>query len=249
MKRFPSTRVLPLLAAFALAIPCLPSASARVEGSGKIVTEKREVSGINTVELQGFGDLEIVQDGTEGLTLTGEDNILPLISTEVDSKGVLHIGFKRNESIATHEKLRMNLAVKVLAGLTLSGSSNVHTKELKGKDDGNFSVELAGSGNVSVDKLAAGTLKLELAGSGDVKVAGEVSDQKIEIAGSGGYEGKDLKSKTATVSVSGSGDVEIWATDKLDVSINGSGDVDYRGKPELKKSVSGSGSVGPLDEK
>ncbi len=237
------------LGVLALVLGGAPLASARVDGSGHVITENRQVSGVSVVELRGFGDLEIVQGDTEGIVLTGEDNILALVTTDVDAQGTLHIGLKKNEGITTHEKLKISLAVKTLSGLELAGSGNVHARELKGKTPGDFSVTLAGSGNVNLDKLEAGALKVTVAGSGTIKVAGEVPAQRVEIAGSGDYDAPKLKSATATVTVNGSGDVDIWATDTLDATVNGSGDVDYHGQPKVKKQVHGSGSVEAVNEK
>ena len=235
------------LAVLASAVTYVSLASARVDGSGKVTTDNRQVSKVSAVELRGFGDLDIVQGDTESLSLTGEDNILPLITTEVDSKGTLHIGVKKGESVTTHEKLKYSLSVKSLNGLVLSGSGNIHVKELK--NSGTFDVSLEGSGNVKLERIEANALKVSLAGSGGVTVAGEAPEQTVDIAGSGDYEAAKLKSKTAKLSVAGSGDVEIWATDTLDVSVDGSGDVEYKGKPTVKKQVHGSGSVEPMAEK
>ncbi len=245
--RFLTCRPAALFLGFAFA--CAPlAAMARTVGSGHAATEKREVSGFHAVDLRGFGDLEIIQNDTEGLTLTGDDNVLPLITTEVDKEGTLRIGLKSNESVMTQEKLRISLSVKSLDAVALSGSGNVHARELKGKGAGEFGVSLAGSGNVTVEKIEAGVLKVSLAGSGNVKLGGEAPEQQVDVEGSGDYDTAQLKSKNVTLSVSGSGDASVWATDNLDVKVSGSGDVEYRGKPTVKKKVSGSGSVEPATE-
>lgn len=222
---------------------------ARVDGSGKMVTEARAVSNVHGVDLNSFGDVEITQDGSEALTVTGDDNVVPLVETSVDSSGVLHLRFKTHDEIHTSHKLLFKLSVKSLDHLMLNGSGNVHAKELKVDGAGSLDLSLAGSGNVSLDRLQAGSLKTSIAGSGSVKLAGEVPEQQIDIAGSGDYTASDLKSKKADVSVRGSGDVELWATDTLNAKVEGSGDISYRGKPNLQKQVHGSGEVEPLSGK
>src|SRR5687767_96183 len=54
-----------------------------VNGSGKITTEPRTVSGFSTISLSGSGRLIVEQTGTESLTVTTDDNLLPYIKTEV----------------------------------------------------------------------------------------------------------------------------------------------------------------------
>ncbi|MGB5817698.1 MAG: hypothetical protein WBI27_21110, partial [Thermoanaerobaculia bacterium] len=51
-----------------------------VVGSGVTVTETRAVSGISGVSISGVGLLIIEQTGSESLTVTAEENILPLLT-------------------------------------------------------------------------------------------------------------------------------------------------------------------------
>ena len=57
-----------------------------VTGSGKSATEEREVGPVTEVALSGIGNLTIRQGDTPGLTVTADDNILPLIETETSGK-------------------------------------------------------------------------------------------------------------------------------------------------------------------
>src|SRR3954452_19692731 len=62
---------------------CMLSACGSVQGSGNLRTETRSVSGFTAVDLSEQGHLVIEQNGTEGLTITAEDNILPLLTSNV----------------------------------------------------------------------------------------------------------------------------------------------------------------------
>ncbi|MHB1357411.1 MAG: GIN domain-containing protein, partial [Anaerolineae bacterium] len=68
--------------------------STRITGSGNEITETRKVSGFNGVVLSAVGKLVITQGDTEKLTITGDDNIVTLIKTEVRD-GKLVIEFER----------------------------------------------------------------------------------------------------------------------------------------------------------
>ncbi len=52
-------------------------------GSGTAKTETRPVAGFTSIELAGTGDVQVKQTGTESLTVTADDNLLPLLTTEV----------------------------------------------------------------------------------------------------------------------------------------------------------------------
>ena len=62
-----------------------------VVGSGTLKSESRPVSGFTTVTLSTVGSLTIEQTGTESLTVEGDDNIVPLITTVVKNNN-LEIG-------------------------------------------------------------------------------------------------------------------------------------------------------------
>ena len=224
-------------------------ACARSVGSGHLVTETRNVSGFHAVLLESSGDVIITQGSTEGLTVEAEDNLLPLIRTEVDGKGVLHLGYKPNESITTTRKTTFRLSAKMLDHLVLAGSGDIHADSLSVPDNGKFTVEVPGSGKISVGTLTAGSVKASVEGSGDIKLGGEANDQTVSIDGSGQYNTADLKTRTAKVGIDGSGDAKVSASDDLKIDINGSGSVGYYGNPKIQKSVNGSGDVKALGER
>ena len=223
--------------------------NARIVGSGHLATETRNVSGFHAVSLESSGDVVITQGDTEGLTVEAEDNILPLIVTEVDGKGVLHLGLKPHESIQTTRKTTFKLSAKLINSLTIEGSGDVHADSLSLQGNGKFAVSLPGSGNISVGKLTAGSVEASLEGSGDIKLAGDADSQTVSIDGSGKYETADLHTRAAQVNINGSGDAKLSASAELKIEINGSGDVGYYGRPDVKQSINGSGDVKALGER
>lgn len=237
------------LAAFGLVL--VPAVRAdMVVGSGNLKTETREVKGFHALDLSAFGNVVVTQGDTEGLTVEGEDNLLPLVTTEVDGKGTLHLGMKSGKgSVRATKPLTFKLATKGLDQVTISGSGNFDAQSLTEKEKGNLDVAVTGSGNVKIGTLSADGLKVSLQGSGTLTLGGSVNHQDVTLSGSGDYDTAELKTKTTTFKLSGSGDAEVWATDKLTVESSGSGDVSYYGKPTVEKHVSGSGSVDGLGDK
>ncbi|GAB4148135.1 MAG: hypothetical protein Fur0021_07690 [Candidatus Promineifilaceae bacterium] len=53
-----------------------------IRGSGIVVTEERTVSRFTSISLEGMGQLVIDQTGSESLTITADDNLLPYIYIE-----------------------------------------------------------------------------------------------------------------------------------------------------------------------
>ena len=71
----------------------LLSACQMARGSGDMVTERRQASNFDSVTLLGSGEVIIVQDGEESLTIETDDNILQYITSEV-SGGTLILAFE-----------------------------------------------------------------------------------------------------------------------------------------------------------
>ncbi len=232
-------KMIAMLASAAVVLAAAGCNFGLVEGSGNVVTETREVSGITSVGLSCSGDLVVVQNGTESLVVSADDNILPLLVTEVES-GRLTIGLKPGTRVRPSAPMHFELSVDRLEALSISGSGSASVDSLRTPA---LNVAVSGSGEADVRGLVTGPVAVAISGSGLVSFEGNADSQSIAVSGSGGYDGGELNTKTASVAVSGSGDVVLWATEKLEAQVSGSGSVTYYGDPVVEERVSGSGSV------
>lgn len=190
---------------------------AGVQGSGNLVTESRDVGGFDEILLLSSGDVVVTIGASEALTIEAEDNIMPLLTTEVRN-GRLELGSEDNFS--TTERITYTITATTLEG-----------------------VQINGSGDIDVVDLDASTFEVTINGSGDVGVAGATGRLTVEINGSGDFNGESLSAQEGAVEVAGSGSVLVNVTDVLDVAIAGSGDVTYIGDPRVNEDISGSGEV------
>jgi len=217
-----------------------------IRGSGNLVTESRNVSDFDRVDLSGSGEVVIIQGEEESLTVEADDNIMPYVTTEVRG-GTLQLALDAEGARSiSPTRLRFTVGVKDLAGLEVSGSGSATST---GIDTERLDIDVSGSGDVRIDSLAAEAVGVQLSGSGDVELRGEVTRQDIDINGSGKYIAGDLGSQTATVAVSGSGDATVWVTESLDAHIGGSGSVNYYGTPQTSFSGDGSEDIHRLGDK
>ncbi|UCF67643.1 MAG: DUF2807 domain-containing protein [Acidobacteriota bacterium] len=193
---------------------------ATVKGSGNTASEQRSVGPFERIEIQGSADA-IVQIGEpQQLNVEADDNILGLITTEVRGETLV---ISSKESYSSRRGVTVMITVPKLEA-----------------------VEIAGSGDVTIEGLAGDVFEAEVRGSGDIVGRGTVSDVEAVIKGSGDIDLSSLIADRARASIFGSGDIDLHATQAVDLSIRGSGDITYRGKPEVvKKSVLGSGDIKP----
>jgi hypothetical protein len=244
------SRALTLLSLAALTAACglLPGLNV-ITGSGNVTRAERAVSGFTAIALEGSGEVVITQGASEGLTIEAEDNLLPLITSEVRD-GVLNLDFSRadwRDVIRPTQPIRFLVGVKDLGALDLAGSGSIQAGVLQIP---NLKVVVSGSGDVTLDELRADSLIATLDGSGNITAAGQVQRLDVFLTGSGQVSAGDLESQAALVSLGGSGDVTLWVRDALDVSISGSGTVNYFGQPTVgKRDISGSGDINPMGDK
>lgn len=209
-----------------------------VRGSGDVIGESRNVSDFTEVVLEGSGRVEIAVTGEESLTIQAEDNLMPLLTSEVDD-GVLELG--ATEVISPTEQIVYTITVASLEAVTVQGSG---TLTALGVEAASFAVTASGSGEVFLSDLSGDELVVRVSGSGDAEVSGSTRHLQLDISGSGSYRGENLISATADIDVSGSGDAVINVTENLKAVISGSGNATYLGDPaSVDTSLSGSGEI------
>ena len=190
-----------------------------VSGSGRVISETRNVSGFSGVSLEGSGRVVIEQGGAESLTVAADDNLLNHIQTEVRGS-TLVLGEKR--------------------GISLSPTGDIVFKVTLRKLD---TLDVSGSGVAEAKGLQSAKMKIGISGSGEVSAEGAADDLDINISGSGRFRGAGLKSKRTSVDISGSGSAEVASSETLNAMISGSGSVEYVGDPRIHQDISGSGSI------
>lgn len=188
-------------------------------GSGNVTTQAREVRGFDSVEFTGAGRLTIEQTGTDSLTVRADDNILPLLTSEVAGT-TLRLGIKPDASIGGVENITFAVTVKQLKAVTSSGA-----------------------GEVTVTGVDAPDLSVTHGGAGKVGASGRATNQTVNLSGVGQYDGRDLMSQNTEVTVSGTGSAMVNASRTLLARISGIGSVKYLGDPKVTKDITGMGEV------
>lgn len=237
--------VLAISLAVLLVAGCTAPASTTIRGSGNVITANHNVSGIIEVVLAGQGSLIITQTDSESLMIEAEDNIMDKIKVET-ANTKLTIGFKDATNISPTKPIKYNLSVKNLNSVELSGSGDITMSSLK---TGALKASISGSGSVVIDSISADSLDASVSGSGNMAISGTVPAETVDISGSGSFNGNRLECKEAKVTMDGSGTISLRVNNKLDVDIPGSGTVNYLGDPKVTQNISGSGRVNKIGDR
>jgi hypothetical protein len=194
-----------------------------VKGSGNIKIEKRDLAAFKAIDTTGAYEVEVMCQKPASFEIETDDNILPLIKTDVRD-GVLYV--------TSEERYNPSRAVTVRIGLP----------ELT-------TVSSRGAGEVTIEDAKSDDLKIASMGAASIKAAGKVRSATISSSGAGDIDANRLEAEKARVTVAGAASVSVYATEQLDVSVAGVGSVTYGGNPKtVNKSVSGIGSVNKKEE-
>ena len=189
----------------------------RVSGSGNREKQKRNVASFNSISYNGAFDVNIVCQQPVSLEIEGDDNILPLVGTEV-SNNVLHIKNVRDYSVS--EPIKLKISVPNLEGIAVNGAGKIEVSGMKNEK-----------------------FEIDANGAPTIRVSGETKLVDIDTNGAGKIDTHKLRAAKAIVDSKGVSRVDVQAMDQLDVTVSGPSHVTYEGNPVVNKTVHGPGSV------
>ena len=192
-----------------------------VKGSGKVVEEKRTVGAFSQLSVGGAFTVSVTVGKKRSVTLSGDDNLLKLVATEVADQTL---------------KVRTRKNIRSTSGLTLTVTTPTLT-----------AARFSGAVKGEIEELAGDRFDLTVSGAASVKMTGAIDALTIKVSGAASLDAEDVVSKDVSVDLSGAGEATVHASTSLDATVSGVGTVRYKGKPKISKQIQGSGSVVPLD--
>jgi hypothetical protein len=190
--------------------------------AGARTTDTRDLTGFDSVVLQGTATLDIKIGPTASVSLEGDDNVLQATRASVHGD-TLFIQRRDRHWFWTGDngRLTAHITVPSLDKLDLRGTSNV---SITGQSQSNSRITISGTGHVTGE--------------------GSLNSVTLVINGTGDADLASMPVQAATVVVNGAGHVSLDVHDSLSATVNGAGDVVYSGEPpHVTSSVHGVGSV------
>jgi hypothetical protein len=188
-----------------------------VRGSGVIITEQRQVADFSRVEVSGAYRVAW-SGGKTGLSISADDNLLPLIETEV-SDGALHIHSK--EPMVSTKSISVILSSATLVDVQSSGANSFRVSRISGTD-----------------------LKVAAAGASDIEIDGTIEKLEVKLTGASKLNASGLQTQSASLSLVGASSADVTVASALKASISGAGSLVYSGNPGMvEQNVTGAGSI------
>ncbi|HEY9716808.1 MAG TPA: head GIN domain-containing protein [Trichormus sp.] len=196
--------------------------SQAVQGSGNLVTTTRHPAYPYTkLAISIPAEVQVqLGKGSGDLSITFDDNLLPLVKTEVVSDTL---------KIYADKSMSVNHSAKI----------TINTDHLKG-------VIISGVGSVAVPNLNEDEFNVFVSGAGNVSGNGKVDDVSVRMSGTGNVKLSDVTARAVTVMISGAGNVEVGPSDSMEINITGAGNVRYKGSPAIEQHITGLGTVSQM---
>ena len=217
-------------------------ANGKEEEPGPAAERDYQVGNFSKIALAGAYDVNVKTGAAPIVHAKGGQNVLDKLEVNVVD-GVLQIGPKKRNGFrwGHNGKVTLDVSVPALAGVDLAGAGDIKVDRVAGEQ---FEGGIAGSGNLNIENIEVARLKIGIAGSGGAKAGtGRATYAEYDIAGSGDIDAKGVASETTKISIAGSGGISGQATKDADVNIMGSGDVELTGGGKCRISKAGSGEV------
>ena len=133
---------------------------ARSENGGPTVERSYAVDDFDRIDLAGNYDVTVHTGAKPGVQARGNEKVMERLVVEVRD-GVLVIEPRKTQGFnwkwTNHGKVTLNVTVPSLRGAQLGGAGDVRIDEVKGD---RFDGAIAGSGDLSVERIEVGTLEL-----------------------------------------------------------------------------------------
>jgi Putative auto-transporter adhesin, head GIN domain len=210
-----------------------------IEGSGNIVTEKRQTGDFKGISVGGSFEVELKAGPVTSVEVEADDNLIKLIETRV-SGGILRIETKDNFNF-NDGHYKVYIIAPEITSVKSSGAANVKAVDVL-KSDSKISLDVSGAANIKA-AVDAPEIETEASGAGNIEVSGKTREYTAKASGSGNIKSSKLLSENTDAEASGAGSVHVYASVNLKANASGAGSVYYRGGASVQQRVSGAGSV------
>lgn len=199
------------------AVALLAACRDRVEGSGQAVTEQRDVPPFTELRIRGAVATEVRIGDPQSVAITGDDNVVRVIKTEVRDG---RLSIEPEKSYDSDVPLRVAIVVPELE-----------------------EIEASGAATVTVSGLDADELSIKASGASMVRASGSAERIDAEASGASRIGLEELTAEEAEADASGASTIEVTVSGQLSGSASGASTVTYAGNPQVDVSRSGASNV------
>ncbi len=221
----------------------------------RLVNTPYEYDGFTRLDIQNAFNVEIVQSGTYGISITSSKELLDYLSIS-RAGDTLVIKLQPNHpftDFATMRKiLKAKIAMPVIYAVTLSGAcegtirgfqsadkleldvSGASHLDLNQIEAGDARLVISGDSRIS-GKLTAANVKFDVSGASKLDLAGTAADCQILAVGASRLNLEFFVHQTASITMSGASQTTVDTRKHLDFSLNGASQLFFLSNPNIGK--------------
>jgi len=237
-------------AAFLMVTPVMAGCS-----TGQTVDLPQNYSGFTRLDIQNAFDVQVVQSGSFGVTVTCSKSLVDFLSVANDGDTLtlkLHPNQPFTDFALMRKVLKAKISMPALSGITLSGASGCVVSGFESKDP--LDLDISGASTLQLNgitigaadfavsgasrlsgKVTAADAKFDISGASQVKLAGTAGDVQLVGAGACKIDLEQFVNQTATVTLSGSTQATVDTRQHLDFSLTGASQFFFLSNPVTGK--------------
>jgi hypothetical protein len=195
-----------------------------IVGSGILASESRPVSGFTALTVTAPFWVIVQQGAAEALEVSADDNVLPLVRSEVRG-GRLFLDLGPHASL-THTHA-------IVCRVTIAEP---------------YELEASAAARLEASGIDAARLRVTLSGAVNGTASGNVGELTLDLAGASRWRSGELRGRAVVAHVSGASHGLVRASESLVADVSGASLLEYLGDPTVVPTVSGASvlrRVGP----
>ncbi|MBA3525355.1 MAG: DUF2807 domain-containing protein [Pseudomonadota bacterium] len=215
----------------------------QAQDGGPSVNRTFQVGAFQSIEVAGPYEVRVRTGAAPSVSASGPEKLIERLIVEVRGDRLVIRPRKENgvNWRGSNGTARIEVTAPMLRAAAIAGSGDITVDRITGD---RFDGSIGGSGDLRLETIDVQSLKLAIGGSGNVHAgSGQARNAEYSIAGSGEIETGAVRTETASISIAGSGSVNGHATGTANVSIAGAGDVNLTGGAKCTVSKMGAGDV------
>jgi hypothetical protein len=202
-----------------------------IKGSGKIVTDNRELTGFNELIAQGSFNLILTQGEKEGVRIVTDDNVVELFQTRVDGKKLyitMVADVKKSASTNVYVSVKELVNIILLSEISLKTETVIHFDELN--------IFSGGLSQLNLEVYAA-SLKMQLTDGTYTYLKGYTEKFAAEVHDETELNAFEMQVDYCDILASGLTEVMIDVQKELKMLISGGSNLYYTGNPVISQRI------------
>jgi hypothetical protein len=200
------------------------------QSNGRVRAETRKLSPFSALEVGGGFEV-LVRDGNPSVTIEADENLLPLIKTEV-TQNTLVISARPRHGFHFVGPVKLTVTTRPLQSVSANGGVDLRFEAATEK---RFTVELSGGVQFSAQQLQPEALTFRANGGVEATLAGAVSEANLDVSGGVTLKANALSIQHASLDASGGCDVSLKVRQRITGEASGGVNVTVAGAPSIAR--------------